>query len=109
MLVGILISGASAFGSPHSSAAVEIRTFKFRPDTLVVAAGTTVTWTNSDEIEHTVTLDSAARRGQPTLNGTLDKRGATYRVSFDSAGDFPYHCERHAFMRGVVHVNAKGE
>src|SRR5262245_10416273 len=51
---------------------VLVRTFAFRPDTLGVPSGTTVTWTNGDEIEHTVTSDSASRgvAGEP-LRGSL--------------------------------------
>src|SRR5712672_2531738 len=40
-----------------SSAEVRIDNFSFGPSTLAVAVGTTVTWTNRDDIPHTVVRD----------------------------------------------------
>ena len=97
------LAGVLAFSStPEASAS--IRTFKFRPDTLVVAAGTQVTWTNMDEIEHTVTADSAALK----IDGALAGKGATFRAAFPKAGSYAYHCDRHQFMHGVVRVTSPG-
>src|SRR5262245_2024948 len=108
LVVLVMASTLSAEGWRASRATVEIRTFRFRPDTLVVPAGAAVVWTNADEIEHTVTSDSAAHM-RLTMNGTLRTRGATYEARFVAPGDYPYFCQRHAFMRGVVHVTTTGE
>ena len=87
---------------------VAIKTFKFRPDTVVVQAGDSVAWMNEDEIEHTVTADSAPPV-RARFNGSMPGRGASYGVRFAQPGVYPYHCERHAFMRGVIRVTSTGE
>jgi plastocyanin len=105
--VTLLLCGAAAMAAAPPRT-VSIKTFKFRPDTLVVQVGDSVNWTNEDEIEHTVTSDSATRRGL-SLDGVLKVKGASYRTSFTSPGTYPYHCDRHQFMRGVVRVTSPGE
>src|SRR5260370_2751814 len=61
----LLVSGsgdfaASAEQTQTSNAEVKIDNFSFGPATLMVAAGTTVTWTNRDGIPHTVVNDAQA-------------------------------------------------
>ena len=89
---------------------VQVRTFTFRPDTLRIRAGTTVTWTNGDEIEHTVTSDSTSsnRPGEP-LRGSLGGKATSYSFTFAKPGTYAYFCLRHRFMRGIVHVTSTGE
>src|SRR5260370_12824579 len=48
---------ASAEQAQASNVEVKIDNFSFGPTTLTVAAGTTVTWTNRDDIPHTVVSD----------------------------------------------------
>ena len=93
---------------PPADVAVSIRTFQFAPDTVRVAAGTRVVWTNADDIEHTITSDTtAARDGR--FNGVVSKRGATYSAVMMKAGTYRYFCDRHRFMNGTVIVNPRGE
>lgn len=70
----------------------------FMPGTITVAAGTMVTWTNNDAMDHTVTNE----------NGIFDsgniQPGITYSYRFDDAGTFTYHCALHAGMQGTVVV-----
>jgi plastocyanin len=47
-------AGEAAVQAATSPAAVRIDNFNFSPPTLVVAPGTTVTWTNADDSPHTV-------------------------------------------------------
>src|SRR5260370_38052659 len=44
-------------GDQSASAEVKIDNFSFGPASLTVAAGTTVTWTNNDDVPHTVVSD----------------------------------------------------
>jgi plastocyanin len=106
---GSLLLGGS---HPHSTtlldasadASVSIRAFQFVPDTLRVEVGTKVSWTNTDEIEHTITSGTPdARDGG--FNGVVDKRGATYTRVLGKAGTYRYFCDRHRFMNGTVIVN----
>ena len=81
-----------------SEAPAEIRQFAFRPTPLEVPVGTTVTWTNQDQIEHSVTAtDGAFDSGLFTLGGT-------YTFTFEAPGTYAYQCARHPSMRGEVSV-----
>jgi plastocyanin len=81
-----------------SAAGAEIRTFAFAPDPLEVEAGTTVTWTNRDDILHSVTGDDGL------FGGDLDGPGSTYRFTFDEPGRYHYVCRIHDGMEGEVVV-----
>lgn len=54
-----------------------------------VQAGTTITWTNSDYEEHTVTADDGS-----FASGPLGP-GQQFSHTFDVAGGFAYHCDYH--------------
>jgi plastocyanin len=99
-----LVSGCSSGGGsaakPSTRDAVQIKTFAFSPKTITVARGSTVTWSNRDEILHTVTSDATPH----TFNGELDGRGKTFAHRFERVGRFAYHCERHPGMHGTVVV-----
>jgi len=62
-----------------------------------------VTWTNQDDIRHTVTSGAPDQRGT-TFNAELSGKGASARVTFAEAGVYPYFCDRHQSMRGEIHV-----
>ncbi len=75
-------------------------TAKFQPANIQVPVGTTVTWTNNDNVGHTVTF----RNGMKD-SGVLWGGGAgTFRYTFASKGIFPYYCTIHPSMLGVVTV-----
>lgn len=78
---------------------VEARDNFFQPDTIVIAVGIPVRWTNRGQVFHTVTSDSAL--------WTSDSLAPTwwFEVRFDSAGTFPYHCSLHdSVMIGTIVV-----
>jgi nitrite reductase (NO-forming) len=79
----------------------------YDPLTLTVEAGTTVRWTNSDSIAHTVTSgDSDGTSGTP--DGQFDSGflnpGDTFTFTFEEPGEFDYYCIPHPWMRGTVIV-----
>ena len=82
---------------------VEIRIFAFRPSPLSVPKGTTVTWTNGDEITHTVT-SGAPGQNDARFEGRLAGKGTTFTRTFGEPGTYQYHCERHQAMRGEIVV-----
>ena len=95
-----VVSFATSAGAPS----VSIRLFQFRPAHIEIAAGTTVTWTNADDILHTVTSGSPdAQVG--AFSRRLDGKGAAASVEFPRPGVYPYFCERHPAMRGEIRVN----
>jgi plastocyanin len=71
----------------------------FSPDALDVTAGTAVTWTNTDSVEHTSTSD-----GTGWNSGAIPPRGQFSRT-FPDAGTFSYHCSIHPGMVGTVTVH----
>jgi plastocyanin len=84
-------------------AAVDVRTFQFAPDTVRVKAGATVQWANQDDIEHTVTAGTPEKR-DTRFGGLLAKKGSQYSSALNDPGTYPYFCDRHQFMRGVIIV-----
>jgi nitrite reductase (NO-forming) len=81
----------------------------FGPSTITVKVGTTVTWTNTDDMLHTVTSGmSSGTVGTP--DGTFDSGfilpGGTWSYTFTTAGEFPYFCTPHPWMVGKVIVTA---
>jgi plastocyanin len=76
---------------------VHIDNFVFQPAELKIKLGTTVTWTNRDDIPHTVV--SAGKFRSKTLD-TDDK----FTFTFTNAGDYKYFCSLHPHMTGMIKV-----
>jgi hypothetical protein len=75
-----------------------IAEFAYTPSDIQIHAGDTVVWNNSDPTVHTVT----ASRGE-FGSGSM-RQGQTFAVRFNTPGVYPYFCEPHEFMRGLVSV-----
>ena len=86
--------------APATVNAVNISNFAFAPATVSVTAGTTVTWTNRDQIAHTVS-DTQNGIASPVLN-----QSQTYSHTFTKPGTYHYICTIHPFMHGTVIVTA---
>ncbi|MFN2521277.1 MAG: plastocyanin/azurin family copper-binding protein [Candidatus Limnocylindria bacterium] len=108
-------SASSSVGglAASRSAAIEVKGFAFSPQRLEVSKGTTVTWTNGDNILHTATSGTSVKAddlGHYTVtpdgkfNGTMDDQGKSFSFTFDTAGEFAYYCARHNNMMGIVVV-----
>jgi amicyanin len=81
--------------------AVSIDNFTFTPQTLTVKVGTTVTWTNRDDIPHTV----ASSNNAFNKSGALDT-DASYSLTFTTPGTYQYFCYIHPRMVGSIVVEA---
>ena len=75
---------------------VKIDNFSFGPATLTVAVGTSVTWTNRDDIPHTVVSTDGAFKSK--VLDTDEK----FSFTFSKAGTYPYFCSIHPKMTGKV-------
>lgn len=84
--------------------AISVKTFKFDPTPLKVKAGTKVSWTNNDEILHTVT-SGAPGMEDGKFNGEMESQGKTFSFTFATPGTYTYFCSRHNGMRGEVDVS----
>jgi plastocyanin len=83
---------------PTAKAEVRIDNFSFAPPTITVAVGTTVTWTNHDDIPHTVVSTDGVFKSK--VRDTDEK----FSYTFDKAGTYPYYCSIHPKMKGQVVV-----
>jgi amicyanin len=94
-LAGLLVLAAPARAA---DAEVKIDNFTFSPQTLTIKAGTKVTWTNDDDIPHTVVSTTKAFRSSAL--DTDDK----YSFTFTTPGTFEYFCTLHPHMTGSIVV-----
>jgi plastocyanin len=112
MLLGGLAVASAAPGAPAAAgAAVTISNQAYSPTSVVVHPGETVTWTNNDQIAHSVTaddgsFDSAGALCSPSITLGCLQPGQSYAHTFASSGTFSYHCRVHSFMHGTVVVAA---
>jgi plastocyanin len=95
MASGIMLAQAQT-----GADAVGIDNFTFNPQQLTVKAGTTVIWTNKDDIPHAVAAVDRSFRSK-----TLDT-GDSYTVTFTVPGTFKYFCSLHPHMTGTIVVEA---
>jgi len=82
-----------------AAAKVTIGNFTFGPQTLTVKVGTTVTWTNDDDIPHTVVSDDRTAFKSKVLD-----TGQSFSFTFAKPGAFGYFCSLHPHMTGKVVV-----
>ena len=83
----------------------------FIPAVVTVDVGGEVTWTNDDTAGHTITSGSPDTGGpDDVFNSGLTMPGDEFKQTFDEAGEYPYFCIVHPWMRGTVVVtSAHGE
>lgn len=81
-----------------ATAVVKIDNFSFGPNALTIPAGTTVTWTNRDDIPHTVVSNDGVFKSK-----VLDS-DEKFSYTFAKAGTYPYFCSVHPKMTGKVVV-----
>jgi plastocyanin len=87
-----------AAAAPSGGTAVKIASFAYKPAALTVRKGARVRFTNEDRAAHTATADDRSFDTQGI------EKGGTAQVTLTRAGTFPYHCDFHPFMKGVIVV-----
>jgi plastocyanin len=91
-------AGETAIKVAVNPAAIHIDNFSYSPPTLIVAPGTTVTWTNNDDDAHTV-----VEKDRKFKSAALDT-GETFSQTFSAAGEYEYFCSLHPRMVGKIVV-----
>jgi plastocyanin len=76
---------------------INIDNFSFTPATLTVPVGAKVTWTNKDDVPHTVVSTNNAFTHSPALD-TDD----SFSYTFTKPGTFEYYCSVHPKMTGKI-------
>jgi plastocyanin len=95
MLPGV----ASAQDATQDPNAVPMQGNLFNPAEKTVVVGTTVTWVNLDAEDHDVITNDFS-----TIFSPLIKPGESYSFTFEAPGSFPYVCDLHRDMVGVITV-----
>jgi plastocyanin len=94
----IRVGSAAPQDKSAATAEVKIDNFSFGPTALTVPVGTTVTWTNRDDIPHTVVSTDGVFKSKAL--DTDDK----FSFVFTKPGTYPYFCSIHPKMTGTVVV-----
>ncbi len=103
MMAMLLLAGSlkvTAKTQQPATTEVKIDNFSFGPAMLTVAAGTTVTWTNRDDIPHTVVSADDPKVFKSKVLDTDEK----FSYTFAKAGTYSYYCSIHPKMTGKVVV-----
>jgi plastocyanin len=96
----VMFAGSPSVGAntDQPSAEVTIDNFTFGPQTITVPVGTTVTWTNKDDIPHT----SVSTEG--VFKSKVLDTDEKFSYTFTKAGTYPYYCTIHPKMTGQIVV-----
>jgi plastocyanin len=100
LTLGLVVMLYAPAGSEQG---VTIQTFQFKPTPVEVPVGTKVSFTNQDDITHTVT-SGTPDSPDGKFSHRLEGKGAIATVELGKPGVYPYFCERHRSMRGEIRV-----
>jgi plastocyanin len=90
--------GVAAAPAAAGKAEVKIDNFSFSPIALTVKAGTQITWTNGDDIPHTVVSEGH------TFKSKVLGTGEKFTFTAGKPGTYSYSCSIHPNMTGKVVV-----
>ncbi|MDF2421636.1 MAG: plastocyanin/azurin family copper-binding protein [Nitrosopumilus sp.] len=76
----------------------------YDPETVNVAAGTTILWENADHVMHTATSGNPNEGADGMFDSDILSAGDTYEFTFADAGTYDYWCILHPWMIGTVNV-----
>jgi plastocyanin len=93
-------AGSASGGSARKAGAgtaIDIKSFQYSPNPIVVKAGASVTVTNRDGTVHTLTSDKDGTFDTGDLDG-----GASKTITIAAPGKYAYHCTIHNYMTGTI-------
>jgi plastocyanin len=91
-------SSAAAAEKPAAETAVKIDNFTFSPNTLTLPVGSTVRWTNHDDIPHNVVSEDK------TFKSKVMDTDEQFSFTFTKPGTYTYFCSIHPKMTGKIVV-----
>jgi amicyanin len=97
-MAGLLTVAIAAGPALAADTEVKVDNFTFNPQRITVKAGTTVVWTNGDDIPHTVTSKTGIFKSKAL--DTDDK----FSFTFATPGTYDYFCSLHPHMTGSIVV-----
>ncbi len=98
LVLVIFLSGCTQQPINPDENTVLIENLSFKPSSLTVENGTTVTWINNDGVDHNIIEDNDL-----FSSGTLTN-GQNYTYTFTTSGTYDYYCSIHPNMRGKIIV-----
>lgn len=101
--VAAVSAGEMGGAASQTGSTVTIQTFQFKPAKLEVKAGTQVTWTNQDDIRHTVTSGTPEKK-DGRFDAPLAGKDKSFSFTFSQPGTYVYFCDRHEHMQGEIQV-----
>ena len=110
LLAGILVAAfAVAVARPSrawntidksaSATEVKIDNFSFGPSTVTIPAGSTITWTNNDDVPHVVSSDD-----NKTFKSKALDTDDHFSFTFTKPGTYNYYCAIHPKMTAKIVV-----
>lgn len=96
-VAGLWLAASAATAAPPAKQTVIIEGTSYKPATITVKKGESVTWVNRDPFPHTVTAAGVFDSRSIAANGKW-----TFRAT--KAGEFPYICTLHPNMKGTIKV-----
>src|SRR5215472_16215221 len=108
VFIVVVALGIAALGAKNSAVAaqqkaqneVKIDNFSFGPAAVTIPLGSTVTWTNRDDIPHNVVSADDPKVFKSKVLDTDEK----FSFTFTKAGTYAYFCSIHPKMTGKVVV-----
>ena len=85
-------------GAAGPATPAEMRTMTFEPKRIEITAGTTIRWTNNDQLVHTISADDGSWDSGPI------EPGKTWTHTFTQPGEYAFHCTPHPFMKALIVV-----
>jgi plastocyanin len=98
LLMMPVTASAGSDKTAAASAEVKIDNFSFGPQILTTPVGTTVTWTNRDDIPHTIVSTDGL------FESKVRDTDETFAYTFTKAGTYTYFCSVHPKMTGKIIV-----
>ena len=108
MAIFALLPVAGAAPRAAETKTVNMKDFKFDPQTITLNVGDSIIWENGDTVEHTATADDGS------FNTDDVEAGEDKTIVFNNAGTFAYYCKYHGGpggkgMSGTITVQAAGQ
>ena len=104
VIIAVLITSCyknkSDYNSTAGTSKISITSSAYSPASVTIVSGSTVTWTNNDNMPHTVTTEDG------NINSGDIAPGSSFSKAFMATGTYNYHDAHNTAMTGVVVVSA---
>jgi len=98
MMAGRASSSGATTAEERPATEIKIDNFSFSPNTVTVPVGSTVRWTNRDDVPHNVVNEDKSVKSK-----TMDT-DENFSYTFTKPGTYTYYCSIHPRMTGKIVV-----